>query len=117
MVGIGVVVSVGVFVGVSVGISVGVSVGTGVLLGVDVAVGVSVEVRVFVGVSIGVLVGVSVGVAVAGRHETVLALCLTNSHSEVPKVKTEPSPQMTLSRLPWSLVLKYVEPVSFKRPS
>jgi hypothetical protein len=39
-----------------------------------------------VGVGIGVLVDVSVEVDVAGVHETVLAFCLTNSHSEVPNV-------------------------------
>jgi hypothetical protein len=91
------------------------AVGVGVLTGMSVGVGVSVA--RLVGAGIGVLVGVSVGVDVAGVHETVLALCRTNSHSEVPKVKIEPSPQITLATLPWSLALTYVEPLSVKRPS
>jgi hypothetical protein len=104
---LGVVVGSGVSVGVSVGVTMGVS--AGVSVGVLVGVSVSVD--------IGVLVGVFVDVGVGSAHETVFALCLTNSHSEVPKVKTEPSPQATLTALPWSLALKYVEPVSLKTPS
>ena len=101
-------------VGVSVGIFVRVSVGVLFGLSVGVLVRVSVDVGISVNVAGGVSVSVSVGVGVGSGHETVLALCLTNSHSEVPKVKTEPSPQRTLSILPWSLALKYVEPVSVK---
>ena len=89
----------------------------GVLIGVADGVADGVLVDVAVGVLVGVLVVVAVAVGVGSVHETVLALCSTNSHSEVPRARLELSPQRILSTLPWSLALKYVEPVSVKTPS